>query len=118
MNRRGPGGRTTVSAMASRTLAALAGAGLAVTLSACFTTAADFQEDAQDFIVGDEQLRRALFPDTDTSFTSATCDEPRSQDEGETFLCDATDSDGRQWEFEIEITGSSDYDVNVSRRPP
>ncbi len=86
-------------------------------LAGCFTTAADFQSDAETFIVEDDELRAFLFPDTDTSFTSATCVEPANQDEGTSFPCTATDSAGATWEFEIVITGSSGYDVNVARRP-
>ncbi len=88
-----------------------------VALTGCFTTAADFRSDAETFIVEDDALRTALFPDTDTAFTSATCVEPANQDEGTSFPCTATDSAGATWEFEIVITGSSEYEVSVARRP-
>ena len=65
----------------------------------------------------DDDLRAALFPDSDDSFTTATCAEPENQDEGTTFACTATDTTGATWEFEIVITGSSEYEVNVARRP-
>lgn len=90
---------------------------LAVGVTGCFTTTADFRTDAEDFIEQDEQLRAALFPDTADSITSATCAEPANQDEGTTFPCTATDTTGAEWEFEIVITGSSEYEVNVARRP-
>lgn len=93
-----------------------AGASAAV-LAGCFTTAADFRTDAETFIEQDDDLRAALFPATDDSFTTATCAEPANQDEGTTFACTATDTTGATWEFEIVITGSSEYEVNVARRP-
>ncbi len=90
---------------------------LGAVLAGCFTTAADFRTDAEDFIEQNEELRGALFPATEDSFTTATCAEPENQDEGTTFACTATDTTGAAWEFEIVITGSSEYEVNVARRP-
>ena len=86
-------------------------------LSGCFTTSADFRTDAETFIVEDVGLREATFPDADATFVTATCAEPENQDEGTRFPCKAVDSSGDTWEFEIVITGSSGYDVNITRRP-
>jgi hypothetical protein len=97
-----------------------AGAALAIVavgLSGCFTTAADFGDDAETFIEDDAELREALFPDSDTGFDTATCVDPANQDEGTTFPCTATDGNGDVWEFEIVITGSNEYEVTVARRP-
>ncbi len=90
---------------------------LATGLAGCFTTTADFRDDAETFIEGDDDLREALFPDSDATFTSASCADPVNQEVGTTFPCTATDSNGDVWEFEIEITSSSEYEVNVARRP-
>jgi hypothetical protein len=90
---------------------------LAAALAGCFTTAADFRNDAETFIEENEELREALFPGSDVGFDTATCVEPENQDEGTTFPCSAIDSAGETWEFEIVITGSSEYEVNVARRP-
>jgi hypothetical protein len=90
---------------------------LTVGLAGCFTTAADFRNDAETFIEENDELREALFSGSDTSFETATCVEPENQDEGTTFPCTAIDSTGATWEFEIVITGSSEYEVNVARRP-
>jgi len=87
-------------------------------LSGCFTTAADFRADAETFIVEDDEYRDATFLDPDATFVTATCREPENQDEGTRFPCTAVDSGGDTWEFEIVITGSSGYDVNITRRPP
>ena len=67
---------------------------LAAGVTGCFTTAADFRNDAEDFIEQNDELRAALFPETDDSITSATCAEPADQDEGTTFPCTATDTTG------------------------
>jgi hypothetical protein len=90
---------------------------LTIGLSACFTTAADFQNDAETFILENAELREALLAEADARFVTATCDEPADQDEGTTFACTATDSGGETWEFEIEITSSNEYEVNLSRGP-
>jgi hypothetical protein len=90
---------------------------LSVGLTSCFTTAADFRNDAETFIEENDELREALFSGSDTAFETATCAEPTNQDEGTTFPCTAIDSMGDTWEFEIVITGSSEYEVNVARRP-
>jgi hypothetical protein len=84
-----------------------------VGLSGCFTTSSDYQRDAEEFIVGDEDLRLEL----GTEFTSATCDDPQSQDVGTTFLCTAKDTDDGDWVFQIEIQESNTYGITVSRRP-
>lgn len=88
-----------------------------VGLSACFTTAADFGNDAETFIVENDDLREALFADTATTFVDATCVDPENRDVGTTFPCTAHDSTDATWEFEIVITGSTEYEVNVSRFP-
>ncbi len=90
-------------------------------LTGCFTTTADFANDAETFIEEDTELRGTLrqqgLLDPGGSFVAATCDDPPNQDEGTTFPCTATDSNGAVWEFEIVITGSNEYEVNLSRSP-
>jgi hypothetical protein len=90
---------------------------LAMGVAGCFTTAADFGDDAETFIESNDELRDALFADADAGFTTATCVDPANQNEGTTFACTATDTNGEVWEFEIVITGSSEYEVSVTRRP-
>jgi len=84
-----------------------------VLLAGCFTSTADFQNDAEDFILENEGLAEAV----DTTFVTADCEEPVDQNAGTTFACDATDNDGDTWEFEIAILESNEYEVNVSRFP-
>jgi hypothetical protein len=90
---------------------------LTMGLAGCFTTTADFRNDAETFIEENDELREALFSGSDTAFETATCVEPGNQDEGTTFPCTAIDSEGATWEFEIVITGSTEYEVNVARQP-
>jgi hypothetical protein len=110
---RHPGSHRANRSLVSATALVALTAGIA----GCFTTTADFRNDAEEFIEQNDELRAALFPDTDDSITSATCSEPPNQDEGTTFPCTATDTTGATWEFEIVITGSNEYEVNVARRP-
>lgn len=84
-----------------------------LTVAGCFTTSADYQRDAEEFILGDEDLTAAL----GVGFTSATCEDPESQEVGTTFICTAVDDAGGDWEFEVEIQDANGYDINVSRRP-
>ena len=82
-------------------------------MSGCFTSTADFQNDAERFILEDEGLAEAL----ETTFETADCEEPVDQNEGTTFTCEGVDSGGETWEFEIVILESNEYEVNVSRFP-
>jgi hypothetical protein len=94
---------------------------VAAGLSGCFTTSADFANDAETFIEENEGLRDALRDGGQlaptASFTTATCTDPENQDVGTTFPCTATDSTGAVWEFEIVITDDNEYEVNLSRAP-
>jgi hypothetical protein len=94
---------------------------VATGLAGCFTTTADFTNDAETFIETDEGLRDTLRAegrlDADASFATATCAEPANQDVDTTFACTATDTTGAVWDFEIVITGSNEYEVNLSRAP-
>lgn len=84
-----------------------------VVLSGCFTTTADFQSDAEEFIRTNAGIREAL----GTTMVEATCEEPPSRDVGTTFPCSAVDEEDRDWEFVVEITGESSYEVDIDRFP-
>ncbi|MGB0113848.1 MAG: hypothetical protein WBP59_11555 [Ilumatobacteraceae bacterium] len=100
-----------------RTLAPIGLVAITAALAGCFTTAADFRNNAEKFILDDDGLVAALFGDSGTAFETSTCAEPENQDVDTTFLCTGVDTEGRAWEFEVTITGKSDYEVIVSRRP-
>lgn len=84
-----------------------------VGLSACFTTAADFGNDAESYILDNEALRAAVL-ESSVTFTAATCAEPKNQNVGTTFTCTATDSNGSTHEFRVEITGSTAYEITLA----
>lgn len=97
--------------MPSRALGAIALSSLV--LAGCFTSTADFQNDAEDFIRDDEQLAEAL----GTMFVTVECEEPPNRDPNTTFLCTAEDDDERTWVFQIIILDSNEYEVNVFDDP-
>lgn len=88
----------------------LAGLCLCVALSGCFTTSADFQEEAESFIVDDPGIVDAL----GVAMVSATCEEPVDRDVGRTFSCSAVDVDGEDHAFQVEITGETSFEVTVA----
>jgi hypothetical protein len=85
----------------------------ALALSGCFTSTADFQNEAEKFILEDEGLAEAV----ETTFSTADCEEPVDQNVETTFTCVAVDSEGDEWEFEIVILDSDEIEVYVSRFP-
>jgi hypothetical protein len=80
-------------------------------LVGCFTTSADYQHDAEKFI------DTAVADRVQVDFVSVACEQPRTQDVGEHFPCTAVDSDGGDWEFDVEISGKNEFTVNEARRP-
>jgi len=85
----------------------------AFALSGCFTTTADFREEAEQFIVEDPGIAESL----GVSMTSATCDEPPNQEAGTVFACTAIDENGGQWGFDVTIADSDSIELSVSERP-
>lgn len=86
-----------------------------IALAGCFTTSADYQNDAEEFILTNDDLAAAAGTDDDPLvFESATCEKPESQDAGTTFSCSAIDELARAWMFEVEIQAESTYVVNVA----
>lgn len=91
---------------------ALAGLCIWVMLTGCFTTSADFQQEAETFIVEDPGIAAAL---DDAAMVSAACDEPVNRDIGQTFACEAIDADGTTHAFQVEITGDTSFEVTVAQ---
>ncbi len=89
-----------------------------IALGGCFTTSADYQHDAENFILTDPDLASALgTADAPLAFDSATCEKPVSQNVGTTFPCAAIDANGAVWEFSVKIKAESTYEVNIARDP-
>lgn len=84
---------------------------LGASLSGCFTTAADFQDEAE------QSITDAVGPELGVTFTNVTCDQPIDQDVGTRFGCSALDEEGGVWEFDNVIDEPGEFTVNISRRP-
>lgn len=87
--------------------------GALVAVTGCFTSTADFREEAETFIVDEVTIPG----ETDVSFAAATCEEPASQDPGTVFGCTATDNEGATWTFDVTIEEDNRILVSVDERP-
>jgi hypothetical protein len=89
-----------------RFIAPLAAIVALATLSACSVSAADYRRESESYLESD-----ALAEEAGYRFTDAVCEEPSSQTEGTQFTCRATDNDGDEWLFVVEITGNREITV-------
>lgn len=94
-------------------LTATAVTALALTLTGCFTTTADYRQKAEEFIVEDEDVAAKLA----VTLVSATCEEPADQEVGTVFTCTAVDDNGETWGFDVEIAESDRIELTVSDQP-
>lgn len=76
------------------------------TLISCSTTPDDFKSEGEKFLQSPELAKEAGY-----RFSKADCEEPVSTSVGSQFSCTATDNDGDDWEFVIEITGERELTV-------
>jgi len=81
-----------------------------VVVTGCFTSTADFREEAETFIVDEVAI-------DDVSFLSAVCEEPAQQDPGTVFGCTAIDDQGATWTFDVTIEEDNRILVSVGDRP-
>lgn len=75
-------------------------------VTACATTTGDFKSEGEKFLQSPELAKEAGY-----KFTNALCEEPTSITKGTQFTCTATDNDGDDWEFVVEITGDRELTV-------
>ena len=75
-------------------------------VSACSTSTADFRKEAEKFIESKDLADEAGY-----TFSNAVCDQPASTKVGDQFSCAATDNDGDDWTFIVEITGDRELTV-------
>lgn len=75
-------------------------------LSGCSTSPQDFKTEGENFLQSPELAQEAGY-----KFSRAKCEEPGSTTVGTQFTCTATDNDGDDWEFVIEITGDRELTV-------
>jgi len=90
-----------------RIIAPAAAAFALLALAGCSADAKDFQEQGENFIEGDEVRERMGM----VRMSDAACEEPANTDKDTTYTCTATGSDGNQWGFTIEISGSKSLRV-------
>lgn len=84
---------------------AFASLGIGV-LTGCSTTPGDFKSEGEKFLQSPELAKEAGY-----KFSKAECEEPTSTTVGSQFTCTATDNDGDDWTFTIEITGERELTV-------
>jgi hypothetical protein len=77
-----------------------------VALSACSTTPSNFKTEGEKFLQSPELAQEAGY-----TFGRAQCEQPASTTVGTQFTCTATDNDGDDWEFVVEITGERELTV-------
>lgn len=83
----------------------LAGLSAAV-LTACSVSSADYRRESESYLESD-----ALAEEAGYRFSDAVCEEPSSKTTGTQFTCRATDNDGDEWMFVVEITGNREITV-------
>lgn len=88
--------RTTTIAVASL----LAG------LTGCSVSSSDYRKESESYLESD-----ALAEEAGYQFFDAVCEDPSSQTTGTQFTCQATDNDGDEWLFVVEITGNREITV-------
>lgn len=76
------------------------------TLVACSTTPEDYKSEGEKFLQSPELAKEAGY-----KFSNALCEEPSTISVGTQFSCTATDNDGDDWEFVVEITGERELTV-------
>ena len=87
-----------------RRLALVVLAGIALT--ACAVSSADYRRESETYLESD-----ALAEEAGYRFSDAVCEEPSSKTTGTQFTCRATDNDGDEWLFVVEITGNREITV-------
>ena len=79
--------------------------GLSILVS-CSTTAQDFKSEGEKFLESPDLSQEAGY-----MFSNAICQQPTTVSPGTQYSCTATDNDGDDWEFLIEITGERSLTV-------
>jgi len=91
-----------------RRLAVSSIAVIALAAAACSPDESNFKDSAEDFI---EDEDGEIATQASLTFTDAACVEPESTEEGATFLCTATGSDGQAYEFPARISGDREFEI-------
>ena len=78
----------------------IVGACSSILLMACSTSSNDFKSEGEKFLESPDLAKEAGY-----TFANAVCQEPVSVVPGTQYSCTATDNDGDEWQFTVEITG-------------
>jgi hypothetical protein len=78
----------------------------AVVLTSCSVSSSDYRRESENYLESD-----ALAEEAGYRFSDAVCEDPSSQSTGTQFTCRATDNDGDEWLFVVEITGTREITV-------
>lgn len=70
-------------------------------LASCSASSGDYRREAEKYLESDDLAKEAGY-----QFDQAVCEQPESDVIGVQFSCTATDNDGDDWVFIVEITGS------------
>lgn len=75
-------------------------------LAGCSTSTGDFKDEAEKFLESKDLAEEAGY-----TFRDARCETPASTSVGTQFACGATDNDGDDWTFIVEISGDREITV-------
>ena len=77
-----------------------------INLQAGDQSSGDYRRESETYLESD-----ALAEEAGYRFSDAVCENPSSQSTGTQFTCRATDNDGDEWLFVVEITGTREITV-------
>ena len=89
-----------------RSSLALATASASVLIVGCSVSTGDYRRESETYLES-----AALAEEAGYTFSDAVCEDPSSDATGTQFTCRATDNDGDEWLFVVEITGTREITV-------
>ena len=72
----------------------------------CSVSTGDYRRESETYLES-----AALAEEAGYTFSDAVCEDPSSDATGTQFTCRATDNDGDEWLFVVEITGTREITV-------
>lgn len=89
-----------------RSSLALATVSASVLIAGCSVSTSDYRRESETYLES-----AALAEEAGYTFSDAVCEDPSSDATGTQFTCRATDNDGDEWLFVVEITGTREITV-------
>ena len=84
----------------------LATVSASVLIAGCSVSTSDYRRESETYLES-----AALAEEAGYTFSDAVCEDPSSDATGTQFTCRATDNDGDEWLFVVEITGTREITV-------